>query len=571
MKYMGQDRWLIVAACSLLMLQGCAKEPVAPTPELAAQEIHEGKTLAVIVPGGGTYSRAISTDSEQTQRFFDQGLRFAWGFFFPESIASYQQASLADPTHPMPYWGMAHAMGPNPNSRYGRMPDDPKGEGLKAITKAKELIGRASPVEAQLINALFVLYDKSSIADDNDRDRAYLAAMREINREHPDDSDVAALYAAAYMSIARWNYWDIEGQPLDETLEVALALEHIMETDMTNPGVLHLHIHLIESSLAPERALGSAEGLEATVPIAGHVIHMPSHIYVRVGQYDRAIDSNVRSQQKDKEFAVIWGDLALPNLGTYPLSHKIHAGHAIDFIRYAATIQGNYEVAIDAADQLKDSSKEHQHSMRGYEKNMASPWHLNKIFGKWDALIGQIASHSDTPYLRGMWAYSLGSAYANTGDLDAAGEQLKVLRAIIDEPEVDKTRVTVTSVSGILTLAGHGLEGEIKEAKGDLEGAIASYLLAVELEDKGNYTEPPAWAQPMRHYLGAALLKAGNPEEAEKIYRRDLRWNAENGWSLYGLHESLADQGKTEQAAAAFARYEAAWKHSDTALTASRK
>ena len=340
---------------------------------------------------------------------------------------------------------------------------------------------------------------------------------------------------------------------------------------MTNPGVLHLHIHLIESSLAPERALGSADGLEATVPIAGHVVHMPSHIYVRAGQYDRAIDSNVRSQQKDKEFAEIWGDLALPNLGTYPLSHKIHAGHAIDFIRYAATIQGNYEVAIDAADQLKDSSKEHQHSMRGYEKNMASPWHLNKIFGKWDALIGQTASHSDTPYLRGMWAYSLGSAYANTGDLDAAGEQLKVLRAIIDEPEVDKTRVTVTSVSGILTLAGHGLEGEIKEAKGDLEGAIASYLLAIELEDKGNYTEPPAWAQPMRHYLGAALLKAGNPEEAEKTYRRDLRWNAENGWSLYGLHESLADQGKTEQAAAAFARYEAAWKHSDTALTASRK
>jgi tetratricopeptide (TPR) repeat protein len=170
-----------------------------------------------------------------------------------------------------------------------------------------------------------------------------------------------------------------------------------------------------------------------------------------------------------------------------------------------------------------------------------------------------------------MWAYSLGSAYANTGDLDAASEQLEILRAIIDEPEVDKTRVTVTSVSEILTLAGHGLEGEIKEAKGDLEGAIASYLLAVELEDKGNYTEPPAWAQPMRHYMGAALLKAGNPEEAEKTYRRDLRWNAENGWSLYGLHESLADQGKTEQAAEAFARYEAAWKHSDTALTASRK
>ena len=148
---------------------------------------------------------------------------------------------------------------------------------------------------------------------------------------------------------------------------------------------------------------------------------------------------------------------------------------------------------------------------------MASPWHLNKIFGKWDALIGQTPSHSDTPYLRGMWAYSLGSAYANTGDLDSASEQLQILKAIVDEREVDKTRVTVTSVSGILTLAAHGLEGEIKEARGDFEGAITSYVLAVELEDKGNYTEPPAWAQPMRHYLGAVLLKAGHPEDAEKF------------------------------------------------------
>jgi tetratricopeptide (TPR) repeat protein len=552
------------------MLPGCAKKPTDPIATPENRDNRQGETLAVIVPGGGTYSRPISTNSEQTQIFFDQGLRFAWGFYFPESIASYQQASLEDPTHPMPYWGMAHAMGPNPNSRYVRMPDDPKGEGFKAISKAKELIGRASPLEAQLINALFVLYDKESIFDDNDRDRAYLAAMRGINRQYPDDSDVAALYAAAYMSIARWNYWDIEGEPLDETLEVALALEHIMQNDMTNPGVLHLHIHLVESSLEPERALISADALEATVPIAGHVVHMPSHIYVRVGQYDKAIESNVRSQQRDKEFAEIWGDLALPNLGTYPLSHKIHAGHAIDFIRYAATIQGNYEVAIDAANQLKASSDKHQHSMQGYEKNMASPWHLNKIFGKWNALIGQTPSHSDTPYLRGMWAYSLGSAYANTDDLDSANEQLKILKAIVDEREVDKTRVTVTSVSGILTLAAHGLEGEIKEARGDFEGAITSYLLAVGLEDKGNYTEPPAWAQPMRHYLGAALLKAGNPENAEEIYRRDLRWNAENGWSLYGLHESLAAQGKTEQAAEAFSRYEAAWKHSDTALTASR-
>ncbi len=567
MKQPNGINWPVAAIFFLLILQGCSQNTETPTSDEAEVE----KTRAVLVPGGGTYSRKISTDSEQAQAFFDQGLRFAWGFYFPESIASYQQAAIADPTHPMPYWGMAHAMGPNPNSRYARMPDDPMGEGLKAIRMAKERIGRATPLEAQLIKALYVLYNKVDMPDDAKRDRAYLAAMREINKANPDDSDVAALYAAAYMSIARWNYWDIEGEPLDETLAVALALEHIMQTDMTNPGVLHLHIHLVESSLTPERALASAEGLEATVPIAGHVVHMPSHIYVRVGQYDKAIDSNIRSQQKDQAFAKIWGDLPLPNIGTYPLSHKIHAGHAVDFIRYAATIQGNYEVAIEAANKLKENSKGHQHSIRGYEKNMASPWHLNKIFGKWDQLIGQTPSHTDTPYLRGMWAYSLGSAYANTGNLKDAAEQLKILRAIVEEPEVDKTRVTVTSVSGILTLAGHGLDGEIKEAAGDVAGAIESYQKAVDLEDNGNYTEPPAWAQPMRHYLGAALLKAGNPGKAELVYRRDLRWNAENGWSLYGLHQALADQGKTTIAAETFKRYEQAWRHSDTALTASRQ
>ena len=204
-------------------------------------------------------------------------------------------------------------------------------------------IDRASALEAELIRALFVLYDKDSIADPDERDKAYLAAMRALNKAYPDDSDIAALYAASYMSIGRWDYWDSDGNPRAETIPVAEALEHIMATDLSNPGVLHLHIHLIEASMEPERALVSADALEATVPIAGHVVHMPAHIYVRVGQYDKAIDNNVRSQQVDQQFAEIWGKRPLPNLGTYPLSHKMHAGHALDFIRYAATVQGNYK------------------------------------------------------------------------------------------------------------------------------------------------------------------------------------------------------------------------------------
>ena len=383
-----------------LLLIGSPGQPVLAN---EAENVH-----ATSYQGSGTYSRKISTQNPRPS-VFRPGTAFRLGFYFPESIASYQEAARLDPSHPMPYWGMAHAMGPNPNSRYARMPDDPKGEGLKAIKNALERIDRASPLEAELIKAMYVLYDKDAIADQGERDRAYLAAMRRLNQQYPDDSDIAA-YAASYMSIGRWDYWDSEGNPKSETLPVAQALEHIMAKDMTNPGVLHLHIHLIEASLEPERALASADALEATVPIAGHVVHMPAHIYVRVGQYAKAVDSNVRSQAVDIEFAKLWGDYPLPNLGTYPLSHKIHSGHALDFVRYAATVQGNYATAIDAAWRMANRIQDPKAVVRSGQKRVSAPWLVMKIFARWDDLLALTPRHQGTPYLDGIWAYAIGSA-----------------------------------------------------------------------------------------------------------------------------------------------------------------
>ena len=524
---------------------------------------------AILVPGSGTYSRKISTNNAQAQAFFDQGLRLAWGFYFPESIASYQEASRLDPTHPMPYWGMAHAMGPNPNSRYARMPDDPKGEGLKAIKNAMDRIDRASALEAELIRALFVLYDKDSIADPDERDKAYLAAMRALNKAYPDDSDIAALYAASYMSIGRWDYWDSDGNPRAETIPVAEALEHIMATDLSNPGVLHLHIHLIEASMEPERALVSADALEATVPIAGHVVHMPAHIYVRVGQYDKAIDNNVRSQQVDQQFAEIWGKRPLPNLGTYPLSHKMHAGHALDFIRYAATVQGNYKTASEAAWRMANRIKGNAVMVRGGQKRVSAPWLVLKIFGKWDELIGLTPAHQGTPYLDGIWSYALGSAHLAKGNLSAATSELKKLKAIANAPNADEYRVGATPASAVLKLAALGLEGEVLMAQGDVQGAIRAFRAGVAIEDQNNYTEPPDWAQPMRHYLGAALLKDEQPAAAEAVYRRDLRWNQNNGWALYGLHKALIAQDKLSEAEQIYREWQTAWTHADVVLTAS--
>ena len=524
---------------------------------------------AILVPGSGTYSRTISTDNAQAQAFFDQGLRLAWGFYFPESIASYQEASRLDPTHPMPYWGMAHAMGPNPNSRYARMPDDPKGEGLKAIKNAMDRIDRASALEAKLIRALFVLYDKEAIADPDARDQAYLAAMRALNKAYPDDSDIAALYAASYMSIGRWDYWDSDGNPRAETLQVAEALEHIMAKDLSNPGVLHLHVHLIEASMEPERALVSADALEATVPIGGHVVHMPSHIYVRVGQYDKAIDNNLRSMQVDQQFAKIWGELPLPNLGTYPLSHKMHAGHALDFIRYAATVQGNYKTASDAAWRMANRIKSSAVRVRGGQKRASAPWLVLKIFGKWDELLSLTPAHQGTPYLDGIWSYSVGSAYLAKGNLSAARNELVKLQTIANAPNADEYRVGATPASAVLKLAAFGLEGEVLMAQGDVQGAIRVFQAGVAIEDQNNYTEPPDWAQPMRHYLGAALLKAAQPAAAEAVYRRDLRWNQNNGWALFGLHQALVAQGKSSEAEQIYGEWQTAWTYADVELTAS--
>ena len=529
-------------------------------------DLIESEAHAILIPGSGTYSKKISTQNKEAQQFFDQGLRLAWGFYFPESIASYLEAARHDPDHPMPYWGMAHAMGPNPNSRYSGMPDDPKGEGLKAIKKAMDRIENASDMEAKLIKALHTLYDKDANPDAKQRDQAYLAEMRKLNRDYPNDPDIAALYANSYMSIQRWNYWGDQGKPISETLLVAEALEHIMSKDLSHPGVLHLHIHLIEASAEPERALVSADNLERTIPIVGHVVHMPSHIYIRVGQYEKALEQNIRSQKVDKEFAKIWGDLPLPNLGTYPLSHKIHSGHALDFVRYAASVQGNYNLASESAWAMANSIKDKQIMIMQGQKRVAAPWQVLKTFGKWDEILKLKPKHSGTPYLDGIWSYVKGSAYLSKRNTEQATRELNKLKQIINSPDVDKYRAGATPVSRVLKAAAYGLEGEIFLADSKYPEAIEAFTLAVELEDQNNYTEPPDWPHPMRLYLGSALISAQKFKEAENVYRRDLDWHKNNGWSLFGLHQSLLLQGKTDEAETIYKEFLLAWQQADIKL-----
>ncbi|MDX1491950.1 MAG: hypothetical protein R3332_11740 [Pseudohongiellaceae bacterium] len=534
-----------------------------------AQDSSE-EALAILVPGGGSYSRPSSINSELAQQFFDQGLRMAWSFYFPESIASYQEASRLDPDNPMPYFGLAHAAGPNPNSRYARLPDDPQGAGLAAIRKALSLAGNGSAIEQDMINALFVLYNKDAIPDQRERDFAYLDAMRALHAKYPNDADIATMFAEGYMNTTRWDYWNADGSPKPGTAEAQAALEAAMRVEHDHPGANHLYIHLMEASSQPELAMAAAQKLESTVPISGHMVHMPGHIYLRVGEYEKAIDINERSQIVDQQFAEIWGNNNFPNIGTYGLSHKSHAPHALDFVRYANMLQGNYAEAYAAAKRGADSVGVAVEAVNRGQKRVVNWWLTDKIFGKWDNILSAEQSHSGTPYLDGMWSYVRGSALIASGNLEQAQNELDNLRAQAADPAVDAAGVGPTPASHILTLAGNALEGELKEAQGDLMGAIAAYSRAVELQDANNYTEPPDWSQSIRLYLGAALLAAGEPERAESVYRQELEWSQQNGWASFGLYQALEAQDRQHEAEIAKRQFESYWRNADVSLSRSR-
>ncbi len=523
--------------------------------------------LAVLVDGLGKYGRKISTNSPVAQQFFDQGLRLTYGYYFPEAIASFQEALRHDPDQPMIYWGLALAIGPNPNSRFLNFPDDPKGEGAKAIKAARARAAKASKAEQALIESLYAIYDVETYPNRDERDRKFIEATRLAFRNHPDDLESGFLFADAYMIHARWSYWRRDGSPLPGTLDAARALEHVMSRDPDHPGAVHLYIHLYESSASPERALPQADRLESIMPRAGHVVHMPSHIYVRVGQYEKAVSSNQRSLEADRVLLSAWGERKLPAFGTYGMSHRTHSRHAWDFMRYASLLQGNYKRAIEAA-RAADAGQSHQ-GAGGAHRMHTTVWLVHKVFGKWDALLAEPAPAPGSAYVDGLWSYVRGSAFVGKGEIDKAQLELERLRIAARDPAMKDLLALANPAPTILELATHGLEGEIAMSRRQYRKAVESFAAAVRLQDTLNYVEPPDWGQSMRLYLGAALLKAGRPREAEKVYREDLREFRENGWALFGLGQSLSAQGKTGAAKAVRLRFDQAWKGADVTLNAS--
>ena len=501
----------------------------------------------------GTHHKAIGTKAPDAQRYFDQGLRLVYGFNHAEAIRSFTRATELDPSCAMCYWGIAYAYGPHVNAGM----DSASGvAAYEAARKASSLSSRAPGWQRAYINAVASRYASVPPAARAHLDSAYARAMRSVARKYPNDLDAAALAAESMMDLRPWNYWTPEGKPYAGTDEVVRQLESVIRRNPEHPGACHYYIHAVEA-VNPQLAVPCAERLARLMPGVGHMVHMPAHIYVRVGRYKEAAASNVHAIHTDE--TVIEG---LPNPTVYSLAYYPHNIH---FLAFVSTMAGKSAQAIEAAKTLKAKVNLDVAKSVGMLQEMV-PYHVLTLttFGRWDDVLAESLPPAEIRFPTAMAHYARGVAYAAKGDFANAKVELDTVMAIDAETPAEAEAKAPISISA------HALMAEIATRGGKIEEGVAHWRQALAIEDKGLYFEPPKWYYPVRHSLGAALLKGGRNAEAEAVYRDDLKRFPENGWSLYGLAQALKAQGKTRDAAAVESRFADAWMDADVRLTSSR-
>lgn len=508
----------------------------------------------------GSYHRAVTTSVPAAQAYFDQGLRLSYGFNHPEAIRAFREAQRLDPACAMCWWGEAYAWGPNINAG---MDSSAGVAAYAAARQAMDRIAHASPVEQALIRAMAARYAAVPPAVRAPLDSAYASAMAGVAREFPNDLEVATLYADAAMNLRPWNYWKREdGSPYPGTETIVAQLERVIAANPNHPGACHLYIHAVEA-VAPDKAVPCAERLAALMPGAGHIVHMPAHIYVRVGRYGDAVDANVHAVHVDE--AYIEGQK--PE-GIYPLAYYPHNHH---FLAFAATMAGRSAQAIEHAKKTAETTPaEVARQVPFVEPFLHYPWLALVTFGKWEDVLALPLPPADLPYSRAMVQYARGVAFAATGRAAQAAAALDTLQQLAAGGVGGYSAVGWTVPSTNLQIAVHALAGEIAARGGRPDEAVTHFTAALAIEDAQIYTEPPDWYYPIRHSLGAALLKEGKAAEAEAVYRKDLERFRENGWALFGLAHALHAQGKHAEAAAVDERFRKAWASADVTLTASR-
>jgi tetratricopeptide (TPR) repeat protein len=519
---------------------------------IGAEEAAPPEKPSVLLSGLGHLHHTIKTRNPEAQQFFDQGLTLVYGFNHDEAIRSFRRAAELDPDAVMPLWGIGYALGPNIN-----LDVDPEREkaAFAATKKALNAAKDAPEDERAYVRALAKRYSDDPRADLKRLAADFADAMKELSDALPDDLDAATLYAESLMDLNPWKLWDNDGRPAEGTEEIVAVLERVLSRDPLHVGANHYYIHAVEASPRPERALPSAARLEKLVPGAGHLVHMPAHIYMRTGFYEAAAKSNAEAARADEAYIKAY-DIQ----GVYPL---MYYNHNLDFLAAAASMEGRYSEAKKAAVRSAANVAPAVKDMPMGEYLLSRPLEMDLRFAQWNAVLKVPEPAETLPTSRALWHFGRGVALAAKGD--AAGAEKERQGFEEERSKVPEDAVWSLNASrGVLEVAKWSLDARIAAAKKNDQDAIAAWKQAVEAQDRLSYDEPPPWYYPVRESLGAALFRAGQKEEAEKVFRDDLARNPRNPRSLYGLWESLKAQKKTADAVWVRRAFQEAWKNSET-------
>ena len=514
-----------------------------------------GQEAVPLFDGLGGFSRKVTTGSPEAQRYFDQGLAFMYAFNHDEAIRAFRRAGELDPKCAMAFWGVAIANGPHINNPV--VPEDRAKAAWTALGEAKALAPGASPVEQSLIQALSARYADPQPEDRKPLEQAYADAMRKTWAAYPTDADVGALFAESLADLRPWDLWLPDGQPQPGTLELVATLESVLALDPRHPLGNHLMIHAVEASPHPEKADRAADTLRDRQPALGHLVHMPSHVDVRRGRWQEAIDANAKAMEADRRYTA-----RSPEQGFY----RLYMAHNHHMLTYAAMMTGQSALALRTIrEMIADIPLEFFKANPFADGFMAMPLEVMMRFGRWDEVLAEPAFPEYVPISGALQHYARAVAYAAKDDVPAAlAEQSAFLEARARVPK--EAFFGNNTASDVLDVAESFMRGEILFRSGKIDEGLVSLREAAAREDELRYDEPPDWIQPVRHALGAALLQAGRFAEAEAVFREDLAKLPANGWGLYGLSRSLQLQKKTAEAEAAERQFDTVWKQADVKI-----
>ena len=516
---------------------------------------------ATLLEGLGDYSMPITSSGKEVQRWFDQGLAMTYGFNHDAAERSFLKAAELDPGCAMCWWGASLVLGPHVNSL---MDPANHAKAWDRLQRAQAAAQRASDRERAFIGALAARYAAEPPQDRRPLDAAYAEAMGKLAARFPDDLDAATMYAEAMMDLQPWDYWDGKGEPRGHTAEVVSQLESVIERNPRHAGALHLYVHAVESSPNPEKGVLAADTLRELLPGSGHLVHMPAHIYARVGRYHDAVLANQKAIAADDNYLAI----CKPGPGVYPLGYVPHNHH---FLWFAATMEGASQVALDAARTTGEKTSDPELLRTpGFEamQNFALTQLFARVrFARWDEVVATPRPDDDLPYMQAIWNYAQGMAALGQGRSEDARKFHAALVPATTSPAIEKLLSWDRySLIGGVRIGERFVAAGLARAAGDYDAAVAAIEEAIRTEDTLPYDEPPGWHWPARQMLGEVLLEAKRPADAERAYREELQRNPDNGWSLHGLARALQAQGRQAEAREVSERFTRAWVHADIEL-----